>query len=332
MKIDNRAIATKRLDAVDQGIVLSHKGGPDQCDKFGARDVWVFKENDTYYMHYDAAGDVGWLAALAISSDGVHWEKKGTILELGEPHEPDSKSASYATTYHEDGIWHLFYMGTPNCSPAPDRIPAFPYLTLKAKSDSPTGPWVKQRDVRPLTTVEGTYYSVTVTPGTIVQAENKYIQFFSAATIADGITKRTISLAETTDLNASWVVRDTPILPLDEQIENVVVHFEQESNTWFLFTNHVGIEQLENGNVVEYTDAIWVYWSRDLYQWNPENKAIVLDRNNCNWSPTIIGLPSIIPIGDRLAIYYDGNKNEDYYHMQRDIGLAWLDLPLTIPQ
>jgi len=332
MTIDNRAVATLRLDAIDHGVVLHHGDGPNQCDIYGARDVWVFRDGDSFYMHYDAASDIGWLAALATSSDGIHWTKKGTILELGEPHEPDSKSASYATTYFVDGKWHLFYMGTPNCSPAPDRVPAFPYSTLKAQSDSPIGPWVKQRDVRPLSTVEGTYYSVTVTPGTIVQADGKYIQFFSSATIVDGITKRTLSLAQTTDLNTAWTINDEPILPLDEQVENVVVYFEQDSNTWFLFTNHVGIEQLENGKIVEYTDAIWVYWSQDLYRWNPDNKAIVLDRNNCNWSPTIIGLPAVMRIGDRLAIYYDGNKDEDYHHMQRDIGLAWLDLPLKIPQ
>ena len=35
--------------------------------------------------------------------------------------------------------------------------------------------------------------------------------------------------------------------------------------------DHIGLEKFE------YTDAIWVYWSRDLNQWDADNKAIVLD-------------------------------------------------------
>ena len=46
----------------------------------------------------------------------------------------------------------MFYLGTPNSSGHPHRVPTFPYLTLKAKSRSLDGPWVKQTDVVPFTT------------------------------------------------------------------------------------------------------------------------------------------------------------------------------------
>ncbi len=91
---DGRPAATLRLDAVDQGIVLRHGGGPEQCDLYGARDVWVFESNGTYYMHYDAAGPTGWLSSLAVSPALVHWKKRGPLLELGPPGSGDSKSAS----------------------------------------------------------------------------------------------------------------------------------------------------------------------------------------------------------------------------------------------
>jgi hypothetical protein len=42
------------MDAQDHGIVLRYGDGPDQCDILGARDVWVFEADGTYYMHYDA--------------------------------------------------------------------------------------------------------------------------------------------------------------------------------------------------------------------------------------------------------------------------------------
>jgi hypothetical protein len=64
---------------------------------------------------------------------------------------------------------------------------------------------------------------------------------------------------------------------------------------------------------------------------------VVLDRSNCSWSKHIIGLPSVVKIGDRLALFYDGNGEPKMpmgvrSHMNRDIGLAWLELPLAPPK
>lgn len=121
------------------------------------------------------------------------------------------------------------------------------------------------------------------------------------------------------------------MLPPTEQIENSSLYFEKTNKTWFLFTNHVGIK-----DGLEYTDAIWVYWSKDLSKWNPANKAVVLDSKNCKWSKHIVGLPSVVQMGKRLAIFYDGSDadpipNGVKSHMNRDIGLAWLELPLNAP-
>ena len=73
---DGRPQALLRMDAKDHGIVLRYGDGPDQCDILGARDVWVFEDNGTYYMHYDAAGPKGWLCSLAVSDDLVNWKKR----------------------------------------------------------------------------------------------------------------------------------------------------------------------------------------------------------------------------------------------------------------
>jgi hypothetical protein len=45
-----------------------------------------------------------------------------------------------------------------------------------------------------------------------------------------------------------------------------------------LSTNHIGVDR------GEYTDAIWVYWSKDPNRRDPKNKAVVLDGHNCTWS------------------------------------------------
>lgn len=321
---DGRPFTTLRLEATDQGVVLRHGDGPGQCDLLGARDVWVYEAGGTYYMHYDAAGPTGWLCSLATSKDLVHWEKEGPVLQLGAAGAGDSKSASYGVTYFDGRRWHMFYLGTPNVSPPPDLVPSFPYMTLKATSDSPAGPWRKQPEVIPFAPKPGSYYAETASPGHVIRHGQQYLQFFSAS------MPRTLAIARTRDLDGPWTVDPQPILPREEQIENSSLYFEPANQTWFLFTNHVGLKDFE------YTDAIWVYWSKDLNHWDPAHKAVVLDPANCTWSKHIIGLPSVVRVGDRLALFYDGHAAAEMpdgikSHMNRDIGLAWLKLPLAPP-
>ena len=207
---DGRPAVTLRLDAVDRGVVLRHGDGPGQCDIYGARDVWAYEADGTYYMHYDAAGPKGWLAALATSKDLIHWQKKGPVLEMGKADENDSASASYGTTFYDGRTWHMFYLGTPHTSPAPDLVPAFPYLTMKARSRGPAGPWTKQKEVIPFQAKPDTYYSVTASPGQIIKQGDEYRMFFSAA--VDHPTRRTLSIARTKNLDGPWMPDPEPIL------------------------------------------------------------------------------------------------------------------------
>jgi predicted GH43/DUF377 family glycosyl hydrolase len=324
---DNRPQAKYRINAVDEGIVLRYGGGQDSCDVYGAREAIVNKDLDTYYLFYDGAGRDGWRACLAESKDLKTWIKKGPILELGVSGSKDSKSASSPWVIKEKNTWHMFYLGTPNTTAAPERIPAFPYLTMKAKSGSLEGPWIKQYDVAPLPLKKETYYSVTASPGFIVKSKAGYLQFFSGATQDSNGIKRTLGIARTNDLNATWKIDSKPLFPLTEQVENSSLYFDSSDKYWFLFTNHIGIDY---GNT-EYTDAIWVYWSKDINNWNAKNKAIVLDSVNCSWSKGAIGMPSVIKNGNRLEILYDAFEGYSTSHMKRNIGLAWLELPINIP-
>jgi predicted GH43/DUF377 family glycosyl hydrolase len=323
---DGRPQAHLRLPAQDHGVIIKHGDGPGYGDKLGAREAIVFERRGIYYLHYDGAGPFGWQTCLATSQDLVHWEKQGVILPLGELGRNDSAAACSPWVIREDGWWHMFYLGTPNASPAPDCVPMFPYLTLKARSRSPLGPWEKQYDFTPFTTKSNTYYSATASPGHVLKHRGEYLMFFSASTHYPGV-KRTLGLARTKDLNGAWQIGEEPILPPEEQIENSSLYYEPKHKTWFLFTNHIGV----NEQGWEWTDAIWVYWSKDLERWDARNKAVVLDGSNCSWSKRCIGMPSVIKIGKRLAILYDAPGGESLGHMQRNIGLAWLDLPLVPP-
>jgi hypothetical protein len=144
---DGRPEATLKMDAKDHGIVLRFGDRPDKYDILGARDVWVFEDHGTYYMHYDAAGPKGWLSSLAIRKDLINWKKKDPILDFGKAGEDDSKSAAYGVTYLDSEQWHLVYLGTPNVSEALDLVPSFPYLTFHSKGSSLSVPWIKQTNV-----------------------------------------------------------------------------------------------------------------------------------------------------------------------------------------
>lgn len=325
---DGRPSATKRILCNDEGIILRYGDGVDSCDIYGAREALINKEEDTYYLFYDGAGKDGWKACLAISQDLKSWTKKGPILQLGTPGSKDAKSAVAPWLIKERGIWHMFYFGSPNSEPPPGRIPSFPYFTLKAKSATLKGPWIKQYDVTPFTTKEKSFYSVTASPGFIVKSKNEYLQFFSGALIDSGGIKRTLGIARTKNLNGSWNIDENPIFSPFEQVENSSMYYQEKNKTWFLFTNHVGIDS----SGTEYTDAVWVYWSTDLNHWNTKNKAIVLDSTNCTWSKGVIGMPTVIRIGNSLALLYDGYEGNDKGHMKRNIGLAKLKLPLEIPK
>ena len=275
---DGRPEAALRLEARDQGIVLRHGGGPGDCDIRGAREAIVFEHSGTYYLHYDGAGPKGWLACLATSTNLLHWEKKGPVLDFGATGKLDSASAASPWVYFDGDWWHMFYLGTPNVSPAPDFVPSFPYLTMKARSKSPGGPWTKQYDVVPFSTKPGTYYGATASPGQVLKHRDEYLMFFSASTPYPGV-KRTLSIARTKNLDGAWAVQPKPIVPPEEQVENSSLHYEPKNKTWFLFTNHIGV----NHRGEEYTDAVWVYWSQDLEAWDAAHKAVVLDGKNCTW-------------------------------------------------
>jgi hypothetical protein len=202
-----------------------------------------------------------------------------------------------------------------------------PYLTLKAEAERPEGPWRKRYDITPYGPAPGTYYADTANPGHILKRDGECLSFFSAAIHGAGGVERTIGIARTRDLNGAWTPDPEPILPLGEQIENASVYYEPANGTWFLFTNHVALD--EQG--YEWTDAAWVYWTQDLDRWDPANKAVVVDGKTSTWAHACIGMPAAIPYGDRLAVLYDGAPGESRDHMGRRVGLAWLDLPLEPP-
>lgn len=298
-----------QLSAHDGGVVMTHGDGPNDCDMRGARDVYVFIDKGTYYMTYDGAGPTGWLSCLATSRDGLHWHKRGTLLALGKPGEADSASASYGVPYFDGKTWRMFYLATDKATSGPDFVPIGPYYTMLATAPAPQGPWTKRPGFFPLP--QGPAQKVNASPGPIFRKNSGGYRMFFEHGVAD-----------TTDLDGTWTVV-SPGFP-NERCENQAIYYQPSDKTWFCFTDHIG---------AGYTDAIWVYWTHDPLHWDAHDSAVVLDGKNCTWSKTIVGLPSVVKVGSHLAIYYDGNSDpKDTWHMKRDVGVAYLKLPIRLPK
>ncbi len=304
-------------------LLLRHDREVGGYGAWGIRNPVIFEENGVYHLFYDGAALAGARNCLAISRDLVHWERKGVSIEVGEPGKPDAGYTCSPWFFKEGDEWHMFYLSNDKLSLAT------PYLTFKAKGPSLAGPWIKQYDVVPFRTKPGTYFDASASPGHIIKHGGEYLQFFSGSWHRDPgrCMLRTLGIARTRDLNGSWTLDPDPLVPLEEQIENSSVYYEPANKTWFLFTNHIGLEE----GKPEYTDAAWVYWSKDPNHWDVRNKAIVLDGGNCTWSKKVIGITTVVPVGNRLAMVYDGVAGISTSHFGRDIGLAWLDLPLVPP-
>ena len=308
-----------RMATQDQGRILRHGDGPDQCDLNGAREPSIVSEDGTYYLFYDGAGPTGWLACLATSTDLVNWTKRGRMLVLGKPGDPDAAFAGSPWFIKERDTWHMFYITARTATPPPDLVAAGPYNAMKATSKALTGPWVKTAGFVPLDPRVGTFPDQMAFPGHIVKHQGEYLMFFGAP--------GAVGIARTQDLNAKWTLAPEPLFASGHyDIENSSVYYEKANKTWFLFVNHIG-----RHDGLMYTDATWVFWTRDINTWDGRNRAIVLDGQNCTWSTKCIGMATVLPVGKRLAVFYDAPGGDSVSHMKRDIGLAWLELPLLPP-
>jgi hypothetical protein len=232
-------------------------------------------------------------------------------LSLGPAGSDDSATASSPWFIKEGDTWHMFYVASPNASPAPDYVPMGPYLTMTATAKSLLGPWTQHRDIVPFRPKPGTWYELGAYPGHIIKRDDEYMMFFNGGH----------GIARTRDLMGPWKIDEEQCL--HAPVENTSMYYEESNGTYWRFVNHIRMLPLPH------TDATWVYWTKDPNKWNDRDRAVVIDGRNSIWSKTVIGMATVTKIGNRLAIFYDGNHSNNHQHMGRDIGLAWLDLPLS---
>ena len=316
----------------DVGFVLPFGGAPGaapcpgDCDILGARDVWVWHDPQDaawpFKMTYDGSGPLGWLACLAVTSDPTlrNWTKLGALLHLGSPGSVDSNSASYLTTLQlEDGSWLGWYLGTNKTSPPPGRVPEGPYFTMLASSPRSSGPWTQYSS---LGNVIG-----SGSPGVVIPSPETPGEWWQFCT---GCAGGSIGLVSTRNLTGQW--EDKQALITDAAVENTSLYYEASNNLWFLFTNQID----NDAGGMAFDAHIVVYWSSNLLDWPPTNKATVLNRTNAI-EPLIragrVGLPSVLRVpgnDQQLALVYDGGGTRDdvSYNENCSVAVSYVDLRL----
>jgi len=308
--------------------VLEHG---DSMDINGAREVFLFEHEGLFYLHYDGNGEKNWSCCQAVSKDLLHWDKRGEQLEPGLPGEIDHGGACYGPTFFFEGKWYLYYVSVENTSGAPFYIPALPYRTGLAVADQPEGPWTKVSTDLFTLGGKGSWNEGCICAPYIIHQDGKYLAFYSASTTGP-VYYRTIGLAVSDSPSGPWELSPEPLLPLEEQLENASLYFEPACGLWFMFVNHVGRD--EKGQ--EFTEAVWVYWSPSLTQWNAEDKAVVLDASNIPWVTQAVGLPSCLVADGKLWLGFDACKDPvnaiNWGNAHRDIGMSRFDLPLRPPE
>lgn len=355
------------LGVKDLGIILSpdKKNEPFyEIDGGGMRDVVINREvvgknKGVYYLSYDGAmpGKTDksyWQTCTAKSKDLISWEKIGVKLLASGNKYPNGSTKVYKDfcgtlspwEIYEDGKWYRFYLGSDFVSP--EGIPAVNYYTMLATADTLEGPFHKVIDQKgkekhvcfPLGKT-GAWDDVTSSPGHVLINpkwekdkinQKKYIMIYSGSCSGDRMW-RSMGLARTNDLSLTddfdkqdgnfWVKDKDPIIPLEHDVENASIYFDENTQTYYLFTNHI----YNN----EYTDAVWVYWTKDLDKWNPDDKAVVLDASVSTWAKGAIGLPSVIKKDDNtLCLFYDGVDGNGKGHLDRKVGMCEISLPIKI--
>ena len=82
-----------------------HSGNPIFSERW-TEDMFVVKNNGTYYMYAEGLNDV---AHLLVSQDGIKWEDKGDLIIRTTDGEPIPGPYGTPNVWIENGKWYLFY-------------------------------------------------------------------------------------------------------------------------------------------------------------------------------------------------------------------------------
>ncbi len=107
------ATSSDGINWTDYGMVLG-KGENGTTESLGVMNGKVIKmPNDTYKMFYTGYDGNRWRFHLAVSDDGINWERKGMILDIGPAGSEDYEKITEPFVIYQDGTYFMWYTGYP---------------------------------------------------------------------------------------------------------------------------------------------------------------------------------------------------------------------------
>jgi sucrose-6-phosphate hydrolase SacC (GH32 family) len=88
------------------GINWERYAGNPIFNKKWTEDMFVIKNNGTYYMYAEGKNDI---AHMLTSADGIHWEEQGDLVIRQTNGDAIPGPYGTPTVWIEDGKWYLFY-------------------------------------------------------------------------------------------------------------------------------------------------------------------------------------------------------------------------------
>jgi predicted GH43/DUF377 family glycosyl hydrolase len=277
--------------------------GPVLSDSVDALNPSVVRFRDGYLNLYSAYDGKTWSTALATSSDGITWQKRGRIL-APEGDEGTYIAANGSALVDGDEILYWYETGDPF------------YIAL-ARSPSKDGThWSKSGAVmRP--GPRGSFDERGVADPSVIRAGDKFFMFYLGT---DRARRQRLGVAQSSDGLAWTKLRSNPILELgesgafDEQGLGEPAVWSSGGSYWMLYT---GRDRAEHRKMGLARSGDGVHWERDL-KFPP-----IAGRDA--WDREVVCDPAVEIRGDTIRVWFGGGdvaRPDQNIHGQ--IGLGFL--------
>ncbi len=271
--------------SLHSGPVLD-RGAAGEWDSVDVLNPSVIVRDGVYYNFYSGFDGETWHTGLAISTDGLQWEKKGKVLSPDPgTWESDNYIAANGSALYYGEEFHYWYQAgrVPRIGLARsrdgvhwERHPS-PVLDL-----GPRGAWDEYGVADPYVTTAGEYL---------------YMYYLGQ----DRARRQRLGLARSRDGVAWEKLRANPVLELgearafDENGLGEPAVWQYADRYWMLYTARDRLEYRRLGLAVSADGVDWkrVTTAAALSGHEPWNKAVVCD-------------PTVEPAGKRFRVWYGG--------------------------
>lgn len=210
------------------GINWSRYSDKPIFDSKWTEDMFILKDNGTYYMFAEGTNDV---AHLMSSADGINWEEQGDLTIITTTGDTLSGPYGTPTVWSEDGKWHLYYERNDEG------------IWLATSNDKLT--WTNVQDEPVLKMGPEEYDSGAVATNQIVKFNDRYYMYYHGSTNPNWADPNenalwTSSVAMSTDL-VNWTKYPGNPLVEGDHSSPILVN---DGEKYLLYTMH---------------DIVWLY-------------------------------------------------------------------------